>query len=130
VAALVIAVLSLLFGLPLRDVAMKFWTDSRRMWVAAHRRVLMIVVGVAGMLVLLIASPLTGRIVLIDLLVVGILLGLIALLSLEPAESVTEELGSDDEQQHGHDHGVVRAHRGLQRVFPTVGKAVAAAEAG
>ena len=65
VAALVVAVISFIAGMPLRSLAQRAWTDSRRRWVAAHQRVLMIVTGALGMLVLLISSPLTGRIVLI-----------------------------------------------------------------
>jgi hypothetical protein len=110
VAALLVAVLSFFAGLPLRALALRFWTDSRRTWVAGHQRVLMIVIGSLGMLVLLIASPLTGRIVLIDLLVVGILVGVIALLSLEPRDAVTDKLDPDDEHEHGHDHGVIGGH--------------------
>jgi hypothetical protein len=110
VAAVVIALLSFLFGLPLRHLAMKLWTDSRRTWVAAHQRVLMIVVGALGMVVLLVASPLTGRIVLVDLLVVGVLLGVIALLGLEPREAVADQLDADDQHQDRHDHGVVGGH--------------------
>jgi hypothetical protein len=109
-AAIVVAVLSFFAGLPLRALALKFWTDSRRLWVASHQRTLMIVAGAIGMLVLLIASPLTGRIVLIDLLVVGVVVGVIALLSLEPRDAVADQLDADDEQKHGHDHGVVGGH--------------------
>jgi hypothetical protein len=110
VAAIVIAVLAFFAGLPLRTLARRFWTDSRRMWVAAHQRTLMLIVGGIGMLVLLIASPLTGRIVLIDLLVVGVLVGVIALLSLEPRDAVTDQLDADDQHDHGHDHGVIGGH--------------------
>ncbi len=55
-------------------------------------------------------NPLTGRVVLVDLLVVAIVLGVIATLSLEPGDAVAEELDADDEQQHGHDRGVVGGH--------------------
>jgi hypothetical protein len=84
VAALAIALLTFLAGLPVRRLARRVWTDPRRRWVAERGRALMIVVGAAAMLVLLLASPLTGRIVVIDLLVAGVLLGAIALLGLEP----------------------------------------------
>jgi len=110
VAALALALVSFIFGLPLADLARRVWTDARRRWVADRQKPLMIGVGVLGMLVLLIASPLTGRVVLIDLLVVGALCGLIALCGLEPRETVAEQLGADDQHQHGHDGGVVGGH--------------------
>ncbi len=110
VAAIAVAVIALIAGLPLRSLAHRVWTDSRRRWVAAHQRVLMIVTGALGMLVLLIASPLTGRIVLVTLLVVGVIVGAIALLGLEPRNAVADELGPDDQHQDRHDHGVVGGH--------------------
>jgi hypothetical protein len=81
IAAVVLAVITLIAGLPLRDLGTKTWaafmTSSRRRWIAEHHRTLMIGVGALGMFLLLVWSPLTGGVVLLDLIIVGALLGLI-----------------------------------------------------
>jgi hypothetical protein len=110
VAAIAVALLTFIAGLPLRRVAGSIWSDSRRTWVGAHQRILMATTGALGMLVLLLASPLTARIVVIDLLVVAAVLGVIALLGLEPGDPGADQLDADDQHQHGHDHGVVGGH--------------------
>jgi hypothetical protein len=84
VAAVVVALVTFLTGLPLRRLAGSTWdavaTSPRRMWVAAHNRVLMGAVGVVAMIVLLAADPLTGGTVLIVLLLGGAAVGAIAAL--------------------------------------------------
>jgi hypothetical protein len=110
VVAVVVALVALIAGLPLRTAFARVMGSRQRRWVARQRRALMIATGALGLLVLFAWSPLTGRVVLIDLLVVGGLLCVIAALSLEPADAVADQLGADDEQQHGHDHGVVGGH--------------------
>jgi hypothetical protein len=112
-AALVLALITFIAGLPLKDFGRRGWaafaTSSRRRWVAQRERPLMIIVGVVGMLVLLIWSPLTGGVVLIDLILVAAGLGLIYGLS-KPADPIADQLGADDEHHHGHDGAVVGGH--------------------
>lgn len=108
--AVLVALVALIAGLPLRQLFERFVGSRERQWVARNRRTLMGVTGGAGLVVLFFWNPLTGRVVLVDLLVVAIVLGVIATLSLEPGDAVAEELGPDDEQQHGHDRGVVGGH--------------------
>jgi hypothetical protein len=88
VAAIVVALVTFLSGLPLRRYAGTAWdavaTSPRRSWVAAHSRVLMGAVGVVAMIVLLAADPLTGGTVLIVLLLGGAAIGVIAALSARP----------------------------------------------
>jgi hypothetical protein len=83
-AAVIVALIVFLSGLPLRRYAATAWTavatSRRRRWVAAHSRALMIAVGVVAMLVLLAADPLTGGTVLVVLLVGGAAVGAIAAL--------------------------------------------------
>jgi len=85
VAAVAVAVVAFIFGLPLRRYAETGWrrfaTDTRTTWIAAHERNLMIGVGVAVGLVLLVWSPLTGGTVVILVIVAGALLGAIAAIS-------------------------------------------------
>jgi hypothetical protein len=105
-----VALIAFVAGLPLQRLFNRFVTSSHRRWIATHRRTLMLIVGGLGLLVLLVWSPLTGRVVLVDLLVVAALLGVIATLGLQPADAVAEQLDADDQQQDGHDHGVVGGH--------------------
>ena len=77
---------------------------------ARNQRVLMLVTGGLGLVVLFAWSPLTGGVVLVTLLAVGIICGVIALLGLEPRDPVAEQLRADDQEQDGHDHGVVGGH--------------------
>ena len=58
----------------------------------------MLIVGGLGLFVLLVWSPLTGRVVLVDLLVVAAVVGVIAVLGLQPADAVPEQLDADDER--------------------------------
>jgi hypothetical protein len=82
VAAVVVALVTFLSGLPLRRYAGTAWdavaTSPRRAWVAAHSRALMGAVGVAAMIVLLAADPLTGGTVLGVLVLGGAAIGAIA----------------------------------------------------
>ena len=110
VVALLVALLTYLAGLPLANLMRRVWGSEQRTWVARHQRTLMLVVGGLGLLVLIAWSPLTGGVVLVTLLAVAILCGLIALLGLESRDAVAEELRADDEEEHGHDHGVVGGH--------------------
>ncbi len=113
VAALVLAAISMIAGLPLRDYATRLWaafmTSSRRRWIAGHQRPLMIGIGGVAMLVLLIWSPLTAGVVLIDLIVAAGLIAVIYVVS-KPADPVAEQLGADDQHHHGHDGAVVGGH--------------------
>jgi hypothetical protein len=82
IAAVVLALLTFIAGLPLRKVATAGWqrfaTDERTEWVAAHQRNLMLGVGAVAGLLLLVWSPLTGGVVLIVAIVAGALLAAIA----------------------------------------------------
>ncbi len=85
VVAIALAVVTFIFGLPLRRYAETGWrrfaTDARTTWIAEHERNLMIGVGVGAGLVLLVWSPLTGGTVLIVAIVAGALLAAIAAIS-------------------------------------------------
>jgi hypothetical protein len=85
VVALAVAVLMLIFGLPLKRYAVTGWrrfaTDARTTWIAEHERNLMIGVGAAAGLVLLVWSPLTGGRVVLLLIIGGALLAVIAAIS-------------------------------------------------
>jgi hypothetical protein len=100
VAAVLIAIATILAGMPLGRVATSAWsrfaTDARTAWVAAHRRALMLTTGAIGGLVLLSASPLTGGVVLIVLLVVAGLCGVIAAVASQAGHAVTGSLGPDE----------------------------------
>ncbi len=93
-AAIVLALVALIAGLPLKRYAETGWhrfaTDARTTWIALHRNQLMIGVGVLAGLVLLVWSPLTGGVVLIVALVTGGLLAVIATVAsqAEPGDSV------------------------------------------
>ena len=65
------ALVAFVAGLPLQRLFASFVTSSRRRWIATHRATLMLIVGGLGLFVLLVWSPLTGGVVLVDLLVVG-----------------------------------------------------------
>jgi hypothetical protein len=82
VAAVVVALVTFLSGLPLRRYAGTTWdavaTSPRRAWVAEYSRWLMGAVGVVAMIVLLAADPLTGGTVLLVLLLGGAAIGAIA----------------------------------------------------
>lgn len=82
VAAVVLALIAFVAGLPLRRLGATAWTrfatDARTTWIAAHSRTLMIATGCAGAFVLLLWSPLTAGVVLIDLLAAGGVIGAIA----------------------------------------------------
>ena len=82
VVAVLVALATFVAGMPLGRAATSAWgrlaTDTRVGWVARHSRALMLTIGGIGGLVLLIASPLTGGVVLVVLLVVGGLCAAIA----------------------------------------------------
>jgi hypothetical protein len=84
-AAVVIAVVTFIAGLPLRRYAetgwQKFATDARVEWIARYQRNLMIGVGAVAALVLLVWSPLTGGTVLVVAIVAGALIAAIAAIS-------------------------------------------------
>ena len=65
VAAVIVALITFVSGLPLRRFAGSAWdavaTSPHRGWIATHNRVLMGVVGVVAMIVLLAADPLDRR---------------------------------------------------------------------
>ena len=110
VVAVLVALLTFLAGLPLGRLFRRVWGSSQRGWVARNQRVLMLVTGGLGLVVLFAWSPLTGGVVLVTLLAVGIICGVIALLGLEARDPVADELRADDQEQDGHDHGVVGGH--------------------
>lgn len=110
VVALLVALITYVAGLPLRTLGGRVWGSAQRTWVARHQRTLILVTGALGLVVLFAYSPLTGGVVLITLLVVGALCGTIALLGLEPRNAVAEQFRADDQEQNGHDHGVVGGH--------------------
>jgi hypothetical protein len=90
-AAVVLALLAFVAGLPLRRVAESGWrrfaTDARTGWVAVHQRSLMVGTGAAAGLVLLVWSPLTGGVVLLVALVAGALLAVIAAVASQAARA-------------------------------------------
>lgn len=110
VVALLVALLTYLVGLPLRRYAARVWGSGQRRWVARYQRTLMLITGGLGLLVLFAWSPLTGGVVLVTLLVVGVVCGLIAALGLEPRDPVADQFRPDDQEQDGHDHGVIGGH--------------------
>jgi hypothetical protein len=83
-AAVIVALIVFLSGLPLRRYAATAWTavatSPRRRWVGVHSRALMIAVGAVAMVVLLAADPLTGGTVLVVLVLAGAAVGAIAAL--------------------------------------------------
>ena len=61
IAAVALALMAFLFGLPLGRYWNRLVTDSRRAWIADHRNPLLLTIaGIAGIM-LLIRDPLTGR---------------------------------------------------------------------
>jgi hypothetical protein len=107
--AVLIALVTFLAGMPIGRVATSAWsrfaTDARTAWVAAHRRNLMLAIGTLGALVLLIASPLTGSVVLIVLLIVGGLCGAISAVASQAGGAIAASRAEDQ-----HEHGVVGGH--------------------
>jgi len=85
VVALAVAVVMLIFGLPLRSWAEMGWhafaTDTRTTWIAEHERNLMIGVGAAAGIFLLFWNPLTGGKVVLMVIIAGALLAAIAAIS-------------------------------------------------
>jgi hypothetical protein len=94
VVALIVAAFAFVAGLPLQRLFARVVSSPRRRWLAHYRNRLMATVAAVGLVVLFFWSPLTGRIVFIDLLVVTIVCGLIAAASLEPAEPVVTTVQS------------------------------------
>jgi hypothetical protein len=114
IAAVVLALISFLAGMPLSRLARSGWsrvaTPARRRWVARQRTPLMLVVGGIGGIALLVRDAPSVAYVVIVLALVAVAVGVIALLGLQAGDPVADELGADDEGQHGHDHGVVGGH--------------------
>lgn len=85
VAAIVLALVAFIAGLPLRRYAETGWqrfaTDARTEWIAGHQRNLMIGVGVVAGLVLLVWSPLTGGVVVIVLIIAAAAIAVILAVS-------------------------------------------------
>jgi hypothetical protein len=113
-AAVLVAVLAFLLGLPLGRTARSGWrrvaTDDRTNWVAGHSTPLMVATAVVGAVVLLLWNPLTAWVVLVVAVCVALICGGIALLASQAAQPVAEQLGADDQEEHGHDRGVVGGH--------------------
>jgi hypothetical protein len=114
IVAVVLALVSFLAGMPLAKFASAGWsrlaTSSRRRWVARYRNPLMIGAGAIGGIALLVRdAPGVGYLITVVLLV-GLVVGAIAALGSQAGDPVADELGADDEGQHGHDHGVVGGH--------------------
>jgi hypothetical protein len=114
IAAVVLALISFLAGMPLSRLARSGWsrvaTPARRRWVARQRTPLMLVVAGIGGIALLVRDAPSVAYVVIVLALVAVAVGVIALLGLQAGDPVADELGADDEGQHGHDHGVVGGH--------------------
>jgi hypothetical protein len=104
--AVLLALVSFLFGLPLGGLWARFVTDSRRGWFALHRNALLLVVAGAGGIALLVRDAPTGGYVLAVLLTVAILCGAVAALGLQPRDPIAEQLRRD----HQSDRGVVGRH--------------------
>jgi hypothetical protein len=105
-AAVILALVSYLFGLPLGAMWSRVVTDSRRRWFALHRNaLLLVVVGLGGMTLVVRDAP-TGGDVLVVALAVLVLSGAIVALGLQTGQAVAEDV--EAEQQH--DHGVVSRH--------------------
>jgi hypothetical protein len=86
VVAVVVALASYLFGLPLRALWSRVVTDSRRHWFAVHRNALLAVVVGLGGLNLVVRDAVGGREVLVVALIVAALSGAILALGLRTAE--------------------------------------------
>jgi hypothetical protein len=99
--AVVLALVSFLFGLPLGSLWSRIVTDTRRRWFAVHRNaLLLVVVGIGGM-VLVFRDAVSGGTVLVVALIVAALCGVIVVLGLQTGDPVAEELRSDHEDEHG-----------------------------
>jgi hypothetical protein len=110
IGAVVVALASFLFDVPVRRLWGALVTDSRRAWFAEHRNALLLADAAIAGLVLLFRDPLTGRAVLVTFLVAAIAAGLIALAGLQAGDAVAQKLGTDHEGDHRHDHGIVGGH--------------------
>jgi hypothetical protein len=110
----VVALVSFVAGMPLRRLARAGWsrvaTSSRRRWVARQRTPLMLVAAGIGGIALLVRDAPGVAYVVIVLALVAVTVGVIALVGSQVGDPVADELGADDEGQHGHDHGVVGGH--------------------
>jgi hypothetical protein len=114
IVAVVLALISFLAGMPLSKFARAGWsrvmTPSRRRWIARQRTPLMLVAGGIGGIALLVRDAPGVAYVITVLALVAVAVGVIALIGSQVGEPVADELGPDDEGQHGHDHGVVGGH--------------------
>jgi hypothetical protein len=110
IVAVLLALVSFLFGLPLGALWSRLVTDSRRRWFALHRNALLLVVGGVGGMTLVVRDAPTGGDVFVVALIVAVLCGVIVVLGLQAGDPVPDELGADHEDEHGHDHGVVGGH--------------------
>lgn len=82
VAAVVLALISFLFGMPLGSLWRRALTDARREWIAVHRNPLLLVIAGLSGIALLIRDPLTGGYALVVLLVAAVLAGVVAVLGI------------------------------------------------
>jgi hypothetical protein len=114
IAAVVLALISFLAGMPLSRLARAGWsrvaTTSRRRWVARQRTPLMLVAAGIGGIALLVRDAPGVAYVVVVLALVAVTVGVIALIGSQTGDPVAEELGADHEDEHGHDHGVVGGH--------------------
>jgi hypothetical protein len=106
IVAVVVALVTFVFGLPLRRYWDAIVTDSRRAWVAQKRTPLLLADAAIAGFVLITRDPLTGGRALVTLLVAAIAAGLIVLIGLQAGAAVPEEVGAD----HPSGHGVVGGH--------------------
>ena len=101
IAAVAIALLSFLFGLPLGRYWNRLVTDSRRSWIADHRTPLLLTIaGIAGIM-LLIRDPLTGGAAFVIFLIAAIAAGLVLVLGLQAGAAGREDLVADPDEGHG-----------------------------
>jgi hypothetical protein len=111
IAAVVVALISLLAGMPLSRLAGAGWshlaTPSRRRWVRRQRTPLMVVAGGIGGLALLVRDAPGVTYALVVLLLTGLA---IAAIGSQRGDPVAEQLGPDDQGDPGHDRHVVGGH--------------------
>jgi hypothetical protein len=109
-AAVALALVAFIFGLPLGRIWAALVTDSRRAWIGEHRNPLLITIAAIAGLWLLLRDPLTGHAALVILLVAAVAAGVVTVLGLQAGNAVADELDADHQADHGHDHGVVGGH--------------------
>jgi hypothetical protein len=114
IAAVVLALISFLAGMPLTKLAAAGWshlaTPGRREWVGRQQTALMLVAGGIGGLALLVRDAPGAAYVLVVLILTGLVIAAIAAIGSQPGDAVAEQLGPDDQGDHGHDRRVVGGH--------------------